>query len=117
MISRRLPARLLAVAACALAAGSLVTPSAAGAPAPAGETSARHWYLAVGDSVSTGLQPGSGTDRDGAFTGALLSPIQHDEPQTGLRNLACEVTETSTDMINGGDCSYEEGSQLAQALV
>ncbi len=45
-----------------------------------------------------------------------LDYVQQTAPKTHLRNLACP-SETSTTMISGGVCSYEEGSQLAQALV
>lgn len=107
--ARRVGAIVLAtVAATAVATGpALADPG----------DNATQWYLALGDSVSAGLQPGTGTDRTGAFTGQVLAAVQQDAPKTGLRNLACEESETSPEMISGGDCSYEEGSQLAQALV
>jgi len=75
------------------------------------------WYLAIGDSVSAGLQPGLGVDRDGGFTGRVLAHVQAGDGKYKQRNLACEMTETSSEMLTGGDCTYEEGSQFAQALV
>jgi len=87
------------------------------APAPASEAEATVWYLAIGDSVSKGLQPGLGIDPDGGFTGQVLDHLQASDDKYKQRNLACHITETSAEMIHGGDCAYEEGSQLAQALV
>jgi len=87
------------------------------APARASDSEATVWYLAIGDSVSKGLQPGLGIDPDGGFTGQVLDHLQASDDKYKQRNLACHVTETSAEMISGGDCAYEEGSQLAQALV
>lgn len=86
------------------------------ASAPPGAASATGWYLALGDSVAAGYQPGLGDDRDGGYVGPVLDAVQKDAPKTNLSNLACSG-ETSTTMVNGGRCSYEEGSQLAQAVV
>src|SRR5262249_38952751 len=112
--TRRLVRTALTVSSLVLTGAAIVSGPNAGA---AEADHAQKWYLALGDSVSTGLQPGTGTDRTGAFTGAVLDHLRQSAPKTSLRNLACEVTETSSEMISGGDCTYEEGSQLAQALV
>jgi lysophospholipase L1-like esterase len=111
-ISTRLRRTIVATAVAVLTLAATVP-----AHADAGEPEATHWYLAIGDSVSAGLQPGTGVDRSGAFTGGVLAHLQQTAPKTRLRNLACEVTETSPELIAGGDCTYEEGSQLAQGLV
>lgn len=103
--------------AAALAGLALVAAGTLAPPAHAVAEPATPWYLAIGDSVSKGLQPGTGIDPDGAFTGQVLGHLQASNDKFKQRNLACHVTETSGDMINGGDCVYEEGSQLAQALV
>jgi lysophospholipase L1-like esterase len=113
MMSRRLAHSALCIGSAALALIGSTTHTAAADPGD----NAQQWYLAIGDSVSAGLQPGTGTDRNGGFTGAVLDRARQDMPKTTLRNLACEVTENSGEMIHGGDCAYEEGSQLAQALV
>ena len=78
------------------------------APAQASEAEATVWYLAIGDSVSKGLQPGLGIDPDGGFTGQVLDHLQASDDKYKQRNLACHITETSAEMINGGDCFYAE---------
>ena len=44
--------------------------------APAG------WYLALGDSVATGLQPGLGDDLRGGYVGHVLQALRASAPQT-----------------------------------
>jgi len=110
-MNTKLRTGLAALVAAALTTIGLTTPS------QAAETESTAWYLAIGDSVSKGLQPGLGIDPDGGFTGQVLDHLQASNDKYKQRNLACHVTETSIEMINGGDCPYEEGSQLAQALV
>lgn len=73
------------------------------------------WYLALGDSLAAGFQPDVGDDRDGGYVGDVLTDLQADWTKTKLVNLACSG-ETSTEMIQGGDCVYDEGSQLAAAV-
>lgn len=83
---------------------------------PLAESSPTGWYLALGDSVAAGYQPGLGDDPQGGYTGHVLQALRDSAPQIHLRNLACDG-ETSTTFVAGGKCSYEEGSQLAQALA
>lgn len=84
---------------------------------PPGAAHATGWYLALGDSLAAGYQPGAPLDLQGGYVGDVLDAIRDDAPKTKLRNLACPG-EDSAEMINGGGgCSYEEGSQLADALV
>lgn len=115
-------ARRLSVLATVLATISLgfgAGPAAADDPAqtPRGVASATGWYLALGDSLAAGYQPGAPFDLDGGYVGGVLDAVRTDETKTNLRNLACPA-ETSGQMINGGGrCTYEEGSQLAEALV
>ncbi|WP_431473652.1 SGNH/GDSL hydrolase family protein [Ornithinimicrobium sp. W1665] len=72
------------------------------------------WYLALGDSLAAGYQPTTGDDLDGGYVGHVLEGVQEDYAKTRLVNLACSG-ETSAEMIDGGDCSYDQGSQLAAA--
>jgi lysophospholipase L1-like esterase len=104
-------------ATLALAAGLAAAPaSVAAAASDASPTSASGWYLALGDSLAAGYQPFQGEDRDGGYVGPVLSEIRDTSPKTKLVNLACSGA-TSTTMRQGGDrCSYEEGTQLAQAV-
>ena len=84
--------------------------------ASSGGSSQTGWYLALGDSVAVGYQPGLGDDPRGGYVGHVLQALRTSAPKTQLRNLACDG-ETSTTWVSGGKCAYEEGSQLAQALV
>lgn len=87
------------------------TRAATSPPATAGG-----WYLALGDSVAAGYQPGSGDDLTGGYVGHVWQTLQSPTTKTQLRNLACDH-ESSITFTLGGTCHYEEGSQLAQALV
>jgi lysophospholipase L1-like esterase len=73
------------------------------------------YYLALGDSLAAGYQPGSGVDPAGGYADDVLAGIRANQPKTTLVNLACPG-ERSTTMVSGGSCSYDEGSQLDQAL-
>lgn len=110
-----------AAAALTLTVPLAALPAAAGPPDGKGpvdrpDTSSRsvQWYLALGDSLAAGYQPGMGDDLDGGYVGHVLDGLQDDYAKTKLVNLACSG-ETSTDMIEGGDCHYGQGSQLAAA--
>lgn len=117
-LSRRLALLATATALVAASLGPGGSPAAADpAHASPGGTSTTGWYLALGDSLAAGYQPGAPFDLDGGYVGDVLDSVRAGAPQTKLRNLACPG-EDSTEMITGGGgCSYEEGSQLAQALV
>ena len=110
-----------AAAALTLTVPLAALPAAAGPPDGKGpgerpDTSSRNveWYLALGDSLAAGYQPGMGDDLDGGYVGHVLDGLQDDYAKTKLVNLACSG-ETSTEMIEGGDCHYGQGSQLAAA--
>ena len=110
----------LAVVAIAMATGSLgllgSTAQADRGSAPPGAANATGWYVALGDSLAAGYQPGVGDDKTGGYVGPVLAAKQDTSPKTKLRNLACSG-ETSTTLVNGGRCSYVKGSQLNQALA
>lgn len=109
----------LAVVTIAMVTGSvgLLSTTAQARPdtAPPGASKATGWYVALGDSLAAGYQPGAGDDKDGGYVGLVLDAKQDTSPKTKLLNLACSG-ETSTSLVNGGRCSYEEGSQLAEAI-
>lgn len=109
----------LAVVAIAMTTGSLgllsTTAWAAPGSAPPGAAQATGWYVALGDSLAAGYQPGVGDDKEGGYVGRVLTAEQDASPKTKLRNLACSG-ETSTTLVNGGRCSYDEGSQLNQVI-
>lgn len=84
-------------------------PTAAAAANPTG------WYLALGDSLAAGYQPGQGDDKTGGYVGGVLDAVRADTAKTKLVNVACSG-ETVVTMVDGGRCAYEEGTQLAQAV-
>ena len=76
------------------------------------------YYLALGDSLSRGIQPG----RDGGlvetqqgYVDDLFAFYRVRHPGLRLAKLGCSG-ETTTTMIAGGSCSYGSGSQLAEAV-
>ena len=71
------------------------------------------YYLALGDSLAAGFQNGA-DDRTGGYVGAVRAAVEEREGPTELVNLACSG-ETTTSMLEGGGCTYDGGSQLAEA--
>lgn len=117
-MTRRL---VTAVAALALTVPLAALPAGAAPPDGKGpgdrpDTSSRgvEWYLALGDSLAAGYQPTTGDDLDGGYAGVVLDGLQEDYARTKLVNLACSG-ETSTTMLDGGRCTYGQGSQLDAA--
>lgn len=115
-MGHRSPARrlLLALIASLATTVGLVTPAHADPVSPGPADNANGWYLALGDSLAAGLQPTTGDEPTRGYAGPVLADLQDSQPKTKLVNLACSG-ESTTAMIQGGRCSYEEGSQLAQA--
>jgi lysophospholipase L1-like esterase len=76
------------------------------------------YYLALGDSLSRGVQPdpnGQNHPTDQGYADDLAAVGHLLLPQLQLVKLGCETEETTASMITGGRCSYDHGSQLAQA--
>ena len=100
-----------------LAIGAVVTSMlvVAGPPARAGGDPT--YYLALGDSLSVGYQPGRGRTAHG-YDDVLLRRFRKEAiPDLRLRNVGCPG-ETSRALITGERslCSYEAGSQLEAAV-
>jgi lysophospholipase L1-like esterase len=93
--------------ALVLAAAAL----AAAAPAAAAPT----YYLALGDSLAAGTQPPALFTKKG-YADQLLALLRKEEPSLRLVNLGCPG-ETAGSLIEGGGCTYEHGSQLAEAIA
>lgn len=77
----------------------------------------RH-YLSLGTSLAVGIQPdASGVNQltDEGYADQLHDIIAPQFRKLKLTKLGCPG-ETTTSMISGGICDYEEGSQLAQAV-
>lgn len=107
------PVRLAPLLASALA---VAVACGAGGAEPRTEAAAPvRYYLALGDSLAVGTQPGR------LFSGAgyadqLLRLRQRRQPRLRLIRLACPG-ETTTAFRRGGRCPYPRGSQLAQAAA
>jgi lysophospholipase L1-like esterase len=101
-------AALAAVTACSGSA----TPNGADAnPAPP------TYYLALGDSLSQGVQPdaaGASVETRDGYPDQLYAMLRRGHPTLELVKLGCPG-ETTTTMINGGICRYPAGSQLKAA--
>lgn len=90
-------------------------------PAYAGPERGRPvYYLALGDSLSKGVQPVGGVNvaTDDGYANQLFAALQGSNPRLELHQLGCEVTETTKTMLRGGGtCSYDHRSQLGDAIV
>jgi len=89
----------------------------AGSPVAQAGAGGNDFYLALGDSLSVGVQPGRGETSKG-YVDDLLRSIQEQIPALALRNVGC-AGETSRSMITGENspCSYAAGSQLDAAVA
>ena len=77
----------------------------------------RH-YLSLGTSLAVGIQPdASGANRltDEGYADQLHDIVAPEFRKLKLTRLGCPG-ETTVTMMNGGLCTYEEGSQLAEAV-
>lgn len=74
------------------------------------------FYLALGDSLAAGYQPGRGITRKG-YVDDLWRTAREQTPALDLRKLGCPG-ETSLSLINGkhSSCDYPAGSQLDAAV-
>jgi lysophospholipase L1-like esterase len=97
---------VLAVAGCS-------TSSSSRPPAAAS------YYLALGDSLSRGVQPnGSGISTETAqgYPNLVYARLRAAHPTLRLAQLGCPG-ETTVTMAHGGICRYPGGSQLAAAVA
>jgi len=99
------------VAACGAAAGGANSPARRDKPRAS-------YYLALGDSLSRGVQPSAGgasLPTGQGYPDQLYAALHAGDPELRLVKLGCSGETTAT-MINGGICKYPAGSQLAQAV-
>ena len=76
------------------------------------------YYLALGDSLSKGVQLEDGVATDDGYVNQLYAELLASNPGLELHQLGCEVTETTKTMLRGdGTCTYRHGSQLADAIA
>jgi len=104
--------------AAALAVVAAAAFAACSAPAPAKRVAASY-YLALGDSLSRGVQPdaaGASVETAQGYPDLVYSQLRRGHPGLRLVQLGCpgETTET---MMHGGICRYPGGSQLAAAVA
>jgi lysophospholipase L1-like esterase len=111
----RIPRLTLAVVAAAAAL------TACSGPAPSNPAMAKAppatYYLALGDSLSQGVQPnaaGVSVKTADGYADLVYASLHPSRPGLKLVKLGCPG-ETTTSMINGGICRYRGGSQLAAA--
>jgi len=112
----RLPLAIAAVAALAAvtACSGSATPHSASAKAPEPT-----YYLALGDSLSQGVQPdaaGRNVETPYGYPDQVYAALRPSHPTLKLLKLGCPGETTST-MINGGICHYQGGSQLQAAVA
>ncbi len=95
-------------------APSATSPSPAPSPSESEDAAASGAYLALGDSLAAGYQPGGAELRDTAYPALTASRLGREGPELTVENLGCSGETTGT-LLEGGKCAFEEGSQLAQA--
>ncbi|MGG5258476.1 SGNH/GDSL hydrolase family protein [Phycicoccus avicenniae] len=71
-------------------------------------------YVALGDSLAAGYQPGGAELRDSAYPALAAARLGRGGDALGVANLACSG-ETTGSFLAGGKCEYPESSQMAQA--
>ena len=110
-----------AIAALAGLLAAAVTGCSSGSTAPAQARRAvppASYYLALGDSLSQGVQPdsaGVSVDTPDGYADQLYAALRPRHPGLRLVKLGCNGETTAT-MISGGICRYAGGSQLAAAV-
>jgi lysophospholipase L1-like esterase len=103
-----------------LALALLVTLGAGPATAAPNSGRAPRYYLALGDSLSRGVQPDPGGQNhptDQGYADDLAAVGRLVLPQLQLVKLGCETEETTASMVGlvPSKCPYDHGSQLAEA--
>jgi lysophospholipase L1-like esterase len=101
---------IAALVACSPSAPRM--PQASGPAAPA-------YYLALGDSLSRGVQPdaaGASVETAQGYPNLVFARLSPGDPALRLVQLGCPGETTQT-MTRGGICRYPGGSQLAAAVA
>ena len=113
------PVRLaLAVAVAVVAAATACSGPATSVRSPVAAAPATY-YLALGDSLSQGVQPdaaGTSVTTGQGYADQLYAMLRRSQPSLQLVKLGCP-RETTATMIHGGICRYRGGSQLAAAVA
>ncbi len=112
--------RLTGILRLAVAAAAAVLTACSSSAAPNGSHASPApptYYLAVGDSMSQGVQPdaaGASVETRDGYPDQVYAVLRPSHPTLKLVKLGCPGETTST-MINGGICHYQGGSQLNAA--
>ncbi|HZR51074.1 MAG TPA: SGNH/GDSL hydrolase family protein [Streptosporangiaceae bacterium] len=99
-----------------MAAAVGMTVPACSSPAHTGPAS---YYLALGDSLSQGVQPnaaGTSVETSQGYPDLVYASLERTHPSLKLVRLGCPG-ETTGSMQHGGICHYQTGSQLAAAIA
>jgi lysophospholipase L1-like esterase len=105
-----------AVVTMTLLAGA--APALASSSKPSNFPFGPSYYLALGDSLSQGVQPnaqGVSVETNQGYPDQLYGFLRLGNPRLRLVKLGCPG-ETTGSMISGGVCSYPQGSQLNAAV-
>jgi len=108
---------LRAAVAAALVAAAVAVLAACSGPSPGPGPAT--YYLALGDSLSQGVQPdaaGTGTETTQGYPNLVYAQLRRGHPTLRLSKLGCPGETTKT-MMQGGICRYPGGSQLAAAVA
>ncbi|WP_460468098.1 SGNH/GDSL hydrolase family protein [Calidifontibacter terrae] len=94
------------------AAAALVATSAPAYATPAGTNPKAEsgLYVAMGDSLAAGYQPGQGDDKAGGYVGQVYSSARSQFHGLKMTNLACSG-ETTSSLIANSKCTYAGGSR------
>jgi lysophospholipase L1-like esterase len=102
-----------------LAAATVAVAACSGPVTSAGPHVPASYYLALGDSLSQGVQPdatGASVETRQGYPDQLFAALRPGHPGLRLVKLGCPGETTGT-MIDGGICRYPGGSQLAAAVA
>jgi lysophospholipase L1-like esterase len=103
----------------ALAAAAALAITACSGSAAHSKVAPVSYYLALGDSLSQGVQPnaaGTSVETGQGYANQVYATLLPGHPALRLVKLGCPGETTST-MIHGGICRYRGGSQLAAAVA
>ncbi len=98
----------------ATSAAPAITPSTSPTEDTGADAGAGGMYLALGDSLAAGYQPGGAELRDTAYPALTATRLARSGVDLTLENLGCSGETTGT-LEKGGKCDFPAGSQLAQA--
>ena len=89
-------------------------PADSATPPASASAAAGRAYLALGDSLAAGYQPGGTELRDSAYPALAAGRLSRGGAPLTVENLACSGETTGT-FLAGGKCDFAAGSQVAQA--